>query len=69
VGRKRVKEALKTPWGQLFASYGDGQVVMPGMEPKAVIQAAAGIAVLAALAGGAAMLVNKNARQSQARTL
>lgn len=69
VGRKRVEEALKTPWGQLFASYGDGQVVMPGMEPKTVIQAAAGIAVLAALAGGAAMLVNKNARQSQARTL
>jgi uncharacterized protein (DUF362 family) len=49
VGRKRVTSALDTPWGQLFASYGDGEVVMPGMEPKTVIQAAVGIAALAAL--------------------
>jgi uncharacterized protein (DUF362 family) len=32
VGRKRVEEALQTKWGQLFKSYGDGEVVMPGME-------------------------------------
>jgi uncharacterized protein (DUF362 family) len=48
VGRKRVEEALQTKWGRLFASYGDGQVVMPGMEPKTVAQAAVGLTVLAA---------------------
>jgi uncharacterized protein (DUF362 family) len=47
IGRKRVRAALKTKWGQLFQSYGDGQVVMPGMEPKTVIQA--GVGVMAAL--------------------
>jgi uncharacterized protein (DUF362 family) len=53
VGRKRVQAALQTRWGELFRSYGDGQVVMPGMEPKTVMQAAAGLAVLAAaLAAG-----------------
>jgi hypothetical protein len=45
VGRKRVQAALQTKWGKLFQSYGDGQVVMPGMEPKTVIQAGAGIAL------------------------
>jgi uncharacterized protein (DUF362 family) len=49
VGRKRVASALENPWGRLFASYGDGEVVMPGMEPKTVIQATVGIAALAAL--------------------
>ncbi len=50
VGRKRVQAALATPWGELFRSYGDGQVVMPGMEPKTVVQAAVGLAALVALA-------------------
>lgn len=50
VGRQRVESALKTRWGQLFKSYGDGQVVMPGMEPKTVVQAAAGIGMVATLA-------------------
>jgi uncharacterized protein (DUF362 family) len=50
VGRKRVRSALDTPWGQLFANYGDGEVVMPGMEPKTVIQALVGLTVLGALA-------------------
>ena len=48
VGRPRVQTALQTPWGQLFQSYGDGQVVMPGMEPKTVLQAVAGLTLLAA---------------------
>ncbi len=39
VGRKRVEAALDTKWGRLFQSYGDGNVVMPGMEPKTVAQA------------------------------
>jgi hypothetical protein len=59
VGRKRVEEALKTQWGQYFASYGDGKVVMPGTEPKTVIQAAAGLAALTALAGGLAYLLSR----------
>lgn len=45
VGRKRVKDALMTKWGQLFQRYGDGQVVMPGVEPRTT-----------AIAAGAAML-------------
>jgi len=51
VGRKRVEEALETPWGQLFASYGNGEVVMPGVEPRTVIQAGVGLALLSVLAG------------------
>ena len=43
VGRKRVMEALKTSWGKLFQDYGDGKVVLPGMEPKTVIQALIGL--------------------------
>jgi uncharacterized protein (DUF362 family) len=49
VGRKRVEAALKTPWGQLFKNYGNGVVVMPGVEPKTVIQAAVGVATVTAL--------------------
>jgi uncharacterized protein (DUF362 family) len=57
VGRRRVEAALNTRWGKLFESYGDGRVVMPGMEPKTVVQAAVGLTVLAAaVAGGVYML-------------
>jgi hypothetical protein len=49
VGRKRVREALRTGWGELFRSYGDGRVVMPGMEPKTVVQALLGLGVVVAL--------------------
>jgi uncharacterized protein (DUF362 family) len=62
VGRKRVEEALKTPWGQLFASYGNGKVVMPGMEPRTVIQAAAGLSALAILAGSLLWLLGSRKR-------
>ena len=48
VGRKRVEAAMDTKWGKLFQSYGDGKVVMPGMEPKTVMQALAGLTVLVA---------------------
>jgi hypothetical protein len=45
----------------LFKSYGDGQVVMPGMEPKTVVQAGVGLAALAAGALAlAALLRNKS---------
>ncbi len=62
VGRKRVKAALETKWGQLFKDYGDGKVVMPGFEKKTVLQAIAGLTILTALTGGLAWLL-KN-RQS-----
>jgi hypothetical protein len=52
VGRKRVEAALYTKWGRLFQSYGDGNVVMPGMEPKTVAQAVAGLTILTAAAFG-----------------
>jgi uncharacterized protein (DUF362 family) len=51
VGRRRVREALKTAWGRLFQSYGDGQVVMPGMEPKTVVQAGLALLLVAVAAG------------------
>jgi predicted butyrate kinase (DUF1464 family) len=53
VGRPRVEAALQTKWGQLFRQYGDGQVVMPGMEPKTVKQAAVGAALVAGVAAAA----------------
>jgi uncharacterized protein (DUF362 family) len=46
IGRKRVLEALKTPWGRLFKAYGDGNVVLPGMEPKTILQAIIGLGFL-----------------------
>jgi uncharacterized protein (DUF362 family) len=54
VGRQRVQAALDTRWGQLFKSYGNGEVVMPGMEPKTVVQAAVGLGALAAVGAGLA---------------
>ena len=59
VGRQRAKEALETPWGQLFKRYGDGQVVLPGMERKTVLQAVAGLTILAALTGGLIWFLNR----------
>ncbi len=59
VGRPRVCEALHTRWGRLFASYGDGSVVMPGMEPKTVAQAAVALTALAAAGIGMAYLLKK----------
>lgn len=64
VGRKRVEAALQTSWGKLFKSYGDGKVVLPGMEPRTVIQAGAGIALFAALVILSASLVNRKRRQN-----
>jgi uncharacterized protein (DUF362 family) len=61
VGRQRVQAALQTRWGRLFEGYGNGQVVMPGMEPKTVVQAGIGLAALVAgTIGLAALLRNKS---------
>lgn len=60
VGRNRVAAALETPWGKLFKAYGDGNVVMPGAEPKTIIQAIIGLGVLfLTIVGGLFMLGNK----------
>jgi len=59
VGRRRVAAALTTRWGRLFREYGDGRVVMPGMEPKTVWQAVAGLVILAALVVGSVALLQR----------
>jgi uncharacterized protein (DUF362 family) len=59
VGRKRVQAALETEWGKLFEAYGDGKVVMPGMQPRTVLQAAAGLTILVAGALGMVYLMNR----------
>jgi uncharacterized protein (DUF362 family) len=59
VGRKRVEAALETRWGQHFANYGDGSVVMPGMEPKTVRQALVGLTIAAAAVATTAYLLNR----------
>jgi preprotein translocase subunit Sec61beta len=59
IGRKRVQAALQTPWGQLFKNYGNGEVVLPGIEPKTVIQAGAAIGILGILAGVGAYLLGR----------
>jgi len=56
VGRKRVEAALETQWGRLFASYADGKVVMPGMQPRTVKQAMVGFAMVAGFILGMAYL-------------
>ncbi len=52
VGRPRVEAALDTKWGRLFRSYGDGRVVMPGVEPRTTAIAAGAAALGLAVAGG-----------------
>jgi uncharacterized protein (DUF362 family) len=59
VGRPRVKAALGTKWGKLFAQYGDGKVVMPGMQPETVAVAAAGLATLGGLLASGLLLRRK----------
>jgi hypothetical protein len=48
-----VQAALDTKWGQMFQEYGDGEVVMPGMEPRTAAVAAGGLALGAALVAAA----------------
>ncbi len=55
VGRERVETALETKWGRLFTEYGAEMglrgAVMPGMERKTVLAAAAGMGALALAMG------------------
>jgi len=59
VGRQRVEEALDTKWGQMFKEYGDGEVVMPGVERKTVLQALVGMTIAAAAVYGLISLIRK----------
>jgi LPXTG-motif cell wall-anchored protein len=63
VGRKRVDAALETRWGHMFKDYGNGQVVMPGMEPKTVVQAGVGLAAVGATLAGAAVLLTRRRKK------
>jgi hypothetical protein len=49
VGRQRAESALTTKWGRLFREYGDGQVVMPGVDPQTTAIAASAVALLVAV--------------------
>lgn len=59
VGRKRVEEALRTRWGQMFKNYGDGRVTLPGMEPKTVLQAVVVLSALIIMIGSVLSLLWK----------
>ncbi len=59
VGRQRVEAAIDTKWGQMFKNYGDGEIVMPGMEPKTVKQAVVGLTIAAAAMIGAGYLLTR----------
>jgi len=63
IGRKRVQRALQTPWGQYFRRYGDGNVVLPGVEPRTVVQAAVGIGLFTALVGALAWIIRKKSKR------
>ncbi|NLE43907.1 MAG: DUF362 domain-containing protein [Chloroflexi bacterium] len=58
IGRKRVQTALDSDWGRLFSEYGNDAglqgAVLPGMEPRTVAMAAAGLGILAAAIGAGA---------------
>ncbi len=67
VGRKRVEAALQTKWGGKFDEYGAESglrgTVMPGIEPKTVAIAAAGLGLATlALGAGAWWLRNRRRR-------
>ena len=59
IGRKRVEAALETKWGQMFKNYGDGEVVLPGMEPKTIKQAVAGLTIAAVAAAGLGYILTR----------
>lgn len=63
IGRKRVEAALETKWGQLFKSYGDGTVVMPGMETKTMAQGIIALAVMTTIAVWLGSLVRNRSRE------
>ena len=59
MGRRRVQAALETKWGRLFREYGDGTVVLPGMEAKTLATALGLVAGAVGLAGFLAWAVRR----------
>ncbi len=63
VGRRRVEEALKTPWGQLFSRYGAEEgmegAVLPTVEQKTLLQGLAFLGAGALALGGLAALLGQ----------
>jgi hypothetical protein len=62
VGRPRVEAALRTKWGRMFQNYGDGQVVMPGVQPRTVAQALLGLAAFTGVTVALAYALGKKKR-------
>jgi len=68
VGRERVQSALRTKWGRMFVDYGAEAglrgAVMPGMQKKTVITAAAGLTAIASAVLAGVWLLRHARRQS-----
>jgi hypothetical protein len=68
VGRKRVEQALQAKWGRMFNEYGSEAglhgTVMPGMEPKTVAAAAAGLGLLTFALGAGALWLHQRRRST-----
>ena len=47
----------------MFKDYGDGQLVLPGMEPKTVIQAGVGVGAALAALGLLAVVAGRKLKQ------
>ncbi|MEN4012784.1 MAG: DUF362 domain-containing protein [Chloroflexota bacterium] len=58
IGRKHAEQALRSRWGQLFLSYGDGSIALPGIEKKTVARAGVTLGLVAGVIGLIAFLHN-----------
>jgi uncharacterized protein (DUF362 family) len=71
IGRKRVERALETEWGRFFSEYGKDAglegAVLPGVEPRTVAIAAAGLGLLAAGIGATAWWLSSRRRSHPSR--
>ncbi len=63
VGRKRAQQALQTRWGQYFQSYGDGSLVLPGVEKKTILRAGLAVGIVAGVLGLIAVLLNQRKKK------
>ena len=63
VGRPRVMAALDTEWGRLFKAYGDGSVVLPGIQLKSLATAGGLLAALVGVLAGGVWFALRNRRR------
>jgi len=67
VGRGRVQAALDTRWGEMFEEYGSDAglrgAVLPGIEPRAAVAAAAGLGLVLGAAGFGAWWLARRSRR------